>query len=171
LNWRHFTHYKDSTKAPTKGFPHSPNVAASTSLQVILSAMLIDLNTLAHEGDGEPLPDLNAAPTSISLQSIPSSAILLDVNIVLGEGSEEPLPDLNQELADDGGDEIQYLQGDQFHLNNEAEVHPLIGQSHYLQKEQDGAVHVIDLNIATSEGQEEEAHEGNFSLNVMNKSK
>jgi hypothetical protein len=115
-----------------KGFPHSPNVRTSISLQFILSAMLIDLNTLAHEGDGEPLSDLNAAPTSMSLQSIPSSAMLLDVNIVLGEGSEEPSPDLNQELADDGGDEIQYLQEDQFHLNNEAEAHPLIGQSHYL---------------------------------------
>jgi hypothetical protein len=132
--------------------------------------MLIDLNTVAHEGDGEPLPDLNAALTSISLQSIPSSVILLDLNIVLGEGSEEALPDLNQELADDGGDEIQYLQEDQFHLINE-EVHPLIGQSHYLQKEQDSAVHAIDLNIVASEGQEEEAHEGNFSLNFITISK
>jgi hypothetical protein len=75
--------------------------------------MLIDLNTVAHEGDGD------------------ESAMLLDLNIVLGEGSEEVLLDLNQELADDGEDEIQYLQEDQFHLINE-EVHPLIGQSHYL---------------------------------------
>jgi hypothetical protein len=119
--------------------------------------MLIDLNTAPHEGDGEPLPDLNAAPTSINLQSISSSAMLLDLNIVLGKDSEEPLPDLNQELADDTGHEIQYLQEDQFHLINE-EVHPLIGQSHYLQKEQDGALQAID-------------HEGNFSLNFITKSK
>ena len=56
----------------------------------------------------------------------------LNINIVQGEGSKEPLPDLNQELADDGGDEIQYLQEDQFRLIKEAEVHPLKGQSHYL---------------------------------------
>jgi hypothetical protein len=57
--------------------------------------MLIDLNTVAHEGDGEPLPDLNAAPTSINLQSIPSAAMLLDLNIDLGEGSEEALDELH----------------------------------------------------------------------------
>lgn len=131
--------------------------------------MLIDLKTAPHEGDGEPLPYLNAAPTSINLQSISSSAMLLDLNIVLGKDSEEPLPDLNQELADDTGHEIQYLQEDQFHLINE-EVHPLIGQSHYHQKEQDSALHAIDLNIVASEGQEE-GHEGNFSLNFITKSK
>jgi hypothetical protein len=70
---------------------------------------MLDLNTVAHEGDGEPPLDLNAVPNSISLQSIPSLVMLLDLNIVLGEESEEPLPDLNQELADDGGDEIQHL--------------------------------------------------------------
>jgi hypothetical protein len=95
---------------------------------------MLDLNTVAHKGDGEPPLNLNAVPNSISLQSISSSAMLLDLNIVLGEESEESLPDLNQELADDGGDEIQHLQKDQFHLIKEAEVHPLKGQSHYLQK-------------------------------------
>jgi hypothetical protein len=103
-------HYTDSNN---DRLPHSPSVTTYIRLQFILSAMLIDLNTVAHEGDGD------------------ESAMLLDLNIVLGEGSEEVLLDLNQELADDGEDEIQYLQEDQFHLINE-EVHPLIGQSHYL---------------------------------------
>ena len=84
--------------------------------------------------------------------------MLLDLNIVLGEGSEEPLPDLNQEPADDG---------DQFHPIKEAQVHPLKGQSHYLQKEQDGGVHAIDLNVAACKGQDGESYEGNVSLNCI----
>ena len=46
-------------------------------------------------------------------------------------------------------------------------MHPLKGQSHYLQKEQHGSVHAIDLNIAACEGQEEESHEGNVSLSCF----
>jgi hypothetical protein len=40
-------------------------------------------------------------------------------------------------------------------------VHPHKGQSHYLQKEQHGGVHAIDLNIPACEGQQEESREGN----------
>ena len=74
-------------------------------------------------------------------------------------------------FADDGGDEIQYLQEDQFRLIKEAEVHPLKGQSHYLQKEQHDGVHAIDLNIPACEGQQEESHEGNVSLTFFTKTK
>jgi hypothetical protein len=82
------------------------------------------------------------------------------------------LPDLNQELHDDdGGDEIHYRQEDRLHLIKEAQVHPLTGQSHYLQKERHGGVHDIDLNIPACEGQEEESHEGNVSLSSITKSK
>jgi len=86
----------------------------------------------------------------------------IDLNKVPGEGSEEPLPDLNQEPADDG---------DQFHPIKEAQVHPLKGQSHYLQKEQHDGVHAIDLNIPACEGQQEESHEGNVSLTFFTKTK
>jgi len=82
----------------------------------------------------------------------------IDLNRVPGEGSEEPLPDLNQEPADDG---------DQFHPIKEAQMHPLKGRSHSLQKEQHGGVHAIDLNIPASEGQQEESHEGNVCLSFF----
>ena len=93
--------------------------------------------------------------------------MLFDLNIVLGEESARPLLDLNQELANDGEDEIQHLQEDQFHIIKEAEVQPLQCQSHYLHKEQDSVVQAIDLNVPTSEGQEEESHEDNISFNEI----
>ncbi|CAO1940694.1 unnamed protein product, partial [Urochloa humidicola] len=74
----------------------------------------------------------------------------IDLNEQPREGSEEILLDLNQKPADDE---------DPFHHIEEAQVHPLKGQSHYLQKEQHGGVQAIDLNIAACEGQEEESHE------------
>jgi len=83
----------------------------------------------------------------------------IDLNKVPGEGSEEPLLDLNQQPADD--------EGDQFHPIKEAQVHPLKGQSHYLQKEQHRGVYAIDLNIPASEGQEEESYEGNVCLSFF----
>jgi hypothetical protein len=85
----------------------------------------------------------------------------IDLNKVPGEGSEEPLLDLNQQPADD--------EGDQFHPIKEAQVHPLKGQSHYLQKEQHGGVYAIDLNISACEWQQEESHEGNVSLSFFTK--
>jgi hypothetical protein len=84
---------------------------------------------------------------------IPSLTMTIDLNTIPGEGSEEPLSDLNQELHDDdGGGEIHYHQEDQLHLIKEAQGHPLIGQSHYLRKEQHGGMHAIDLNIPACEG-------------------
>lgn len=50
-------------------------------------------------------------------------------------------------------------------------MHPLKGQSHYLQKEQHRGVHAIDLNIPTFEGQEEESHESNVCLSFFIKTK
>ena len=50
-------------------------------------------------------------------------------------------------------------------------MHPLKGQSHYLQKEQHGDVHAIDLNIAACEGEQEESHEGNVCLSFFTKTK
>jgi hypothetical protein len=50
-------------------------------------------------------------------------------------------------------------------------VHPIKGQSHYLQKEKHDGVHAIDLNIASCEEQEEESHEGNVSLSFFTKRK
>jgi hypothetical protein len=87
----------------------------------------------------------------------------IDLNKVPGEGSEESLPNLNQQPAED--------EGDQLHLIQEAQVHPLNAQSHYLQKEQHGDVQAIDLNIPACEGQQEEYHKGNISLSFFTKMK
>jgi len=111
--------------------------------------MAIDLNTISVEESEEPL---------IACSTVSSSVMAIDLNKLPGEGSEQPLPNLNQEPADDE---------DRFDHIKVAQVHPLKGQSHYLQKEQHGSVHAIDLNIAACEGQEEESHEGNVSLSCF----
>jgi len=111
--------------------------------------MAIDLNTISVEESEEPL---------IACSTVSSSAMAIDLNKLPGEGSEQLLPNINQEPADDE---------DRFDHIKVAQVHPLKGQSHYLQKEQHGSVHAIDLNIAACEGQEEESHEGNVSLSCF----
>ena len=139
---------------PTQAI-QNPNVPISIACRRgPSSTMAIDLNTVPGEESEEP---------SIACRTLSSSTMAIDLNKVPQEGSEEPLPDLNQQPADD--------EGDQFHPIKEAQVHPLKGQSHYLQKEQHDGVHAIDLNIPACEGQQEESHEGNVSLTFFTKTK
>jgi hypothetical protein len=110
--------------------------------------MAIDLNTISCEESEEPL---------IACSTISSSAMAIDLNILPEVGSERTLLDLNQKPADD-----EY----RFDHMKVGQVHPIKGQFHYLQKEQHGGVHAIDLNIAACEGEEELSHEGKIFLLV-----
>jgi len=53
-------------------------------------------------------------------------------------------PDLNEGPPEEQGDESHHLQEE--------------GQTHYLQKGEHGGVHAIDINVAASEGQQQEPH-------------
>lgn len=117
--------------------------------------MLIDLN-IGVDGGGEPIPKLNAAPTSISMQSIPSSAMLLDLNIAADEGR-DPIPDLNTVPADD---QIHHILGDEAHHFYEDQASSLLKDEHVRR-------HVIDLNVAATEGQLQEPHQGNMSTKYI----
>lgn len=130
------------------------------SRRVPSSTMAIDLNTVPSEGSEEP---------SIACRTLTSSTMLIDLNKISRERIEEPLPDLNQQPLPDLNQ--QPVDDEGFHPIKEAQVYPLRGQSHYLQKEQHGGVHAIDLNIPACEGQQEEYHEGNVSLSFFTKTK
>ena len=122
--------------------------------------MSIDLNTLP-DLHGELLPDLNEQPQNEQEDEITSlqQDQVYEDEAHLQDQHGHLLSDLNKNPMYEHEDEIAHLQEDHLY---EDEAH-LQGQPLHLHHNERLGLHVIDLNVAASEG-EQEHHKGDSFL-------
>jgi len=126
--------------------------------------MPIDLNTLL-DPHGEVLLDLNEQPAYEQEDEIMSlqQDQLYEDEAHLQDQHGHLLPDLNENPVYEQEDEITHLQEDQLY---EDEAH-LQGQPVHLDHNEHLGLHVIDLNVAGSEGEQEHHKGDSFSLHCI----